>query len=264
MLLASAKKLGKILLSGGCRRGLKVGVGASVEHKKLLQLLNSLHCRTVVDIGANRGQFALAVQSFIPDANVFSFEPLEAPAQRFRKLFAGVANIRLQQIAIGPARGEGEIHVSARDDSSSLLPISEIQENVFPGTGEIRIEKIRVERLSDVLSAADIVDPALLKLDVQGYEIEALKGCLDLLPCFRYACVGASFVEFYEGQALADEIIAFLREHGFQLAGVHNLCYHKAGVALQGDFFFAKSGEHFASAVLSAPSATAGSQGAVR
>jgi len=86
----------------------------------------------------------------------------------------------------------------------------------------------------------DIQPPAFLKLDVQGFELEALRGCEDLLD--RFACVYAecSFVEMYAGQALADEVIAWLRDRGFRLRGVHNMVYDRGGRAIQADFLFTR------------------------
>jgi hypothetical protein len=118
------------------------------------------------------------------------------------------------------------------------LPITELQNQLHPGTAEAAVEKVQVERLAGVLSAEEIIAPALLKLDVQGYELETLRGCLDLLPAFAYVYVECSFVEFYRGQALADQVIAFLREHGFALTGIYNLSHDKNGRALDGDFLF--------------------------
>jgi len=194
-----------------------------------------------VDIGANRGQFALAAHTLIPGANIISFEPLAQAAQKFRGVFNGNKKVRLHQLAIGPERCTAEIHVSGKDDSSSLLPITKLQAEMHPGTAEAGVEKVQVERLAGVLSAEEIVASALLKLDVQGYELETLKGCLDLLPRFTYVYVECSFVEFYRGQAFADQIIAFLRDRGFALTGIYNLSHDKSGRALQGVFLFLNS-----------------------
>jgi FkbM family methyltransferase len=233
------RKLARILRCPPYRRALRSGVAATIEHERLLRLLD---CRTIVDIGANRGQFALAAHTLIPGANIFSFEPLGQPAQKFREVFDGNKQVRLYQVAIGPDRCTADIHVSGREDSSSLLPITELKDELHPGTAEARIEQVHVERLAGVLTSADIIGPALLKLDVQGYELETLRGCLDLLQCFAYVYVECSFVEQYRGQAFADEVIAFLREVGFALAGIYNLCQDKNGRALEGDFFFVNSG----------------------
>lgn len=94
-------------------------------------------------------------------------------------------------------------------------------------------------RLADALPAADIEAPALLKLDVQGFELQALAGCEPLLDRFAWVYVECSFVELYAGQAFADEVIAWLRERSFSLRGVFNMTYDAKGVALQADFLFA-------------------------
>lgn len=212
-------------------------VTAGVEHARVL---SGLDCHTVVDIGANRGQFALVARRCLPHARVISFEPLPAAAVKFRAVFAGDDRVTLHEVAIGPAPGDATIHVSKRDDSSSLLPITATQVALFPGTEETSTAVVRVAPLREFIPAADIQTPALLKLDVQGYELEALRGCEDMLG--QFACVYAecSFVELYAGQAKADEVIAWLRERGFRLRGVHNMDYDRDGRAIQADFLFAR------------------------
>ena len=93
-------------------------------------------------------------------------------------------------------------------------------------------------RLSDFVSADEIAAPAMLKLDVQSYELEALKGCEDLLERFSHVYAECSFVELYRGQAMAHEIIVWLSEQGFVLKGVYNMGYDRRGKAVQGDFLF--------------------------
>lgn len=223
------------LAVGTYRRALRFGVGAGIEHTRVLR---NLDCCTVVDIGANRGQFALVSRHCCPAARVFSFEPLAGPVATFRRIFAGDSSVVLHECAIGSERGQGTIHVSAREDSSSLLPITVKQTSLFPGTGEAHTEQIRVERLSSCVSKEELASPALLKLDVQGYELNVLRGCEDLLSSFSHVYVECSFVELYEGQALAWEVIEFLQQAGFQLLGVYNMTYDRDGAAIQADFLF--------------------------
>lgn len=235
LLLTRLYKLVQIIRSPRLVKALLYGrVLTGAEHRQVL----TSNLETVIDIGANRGQFSLAVRRWAPGAQVVAFEPLSGPAARFRGVFRGDSRVTLHQAAIGPEAGEATIHVSAADDSSSLLPISKVQQRLFPATGEIRTETIRVGRLADFVSAKEIAGPALLKLDVQGYELEALRGCEDLLECFACVYVECSFVELYSGQALADDVIAWLRERGFRLSGVYNISYDKNGKAIQGDFLF--------------------------
>tara|TARA_R110000868_G_scaffold107750_1_gene294676 strand:- start:15741 stop:16487 length:747 start_codon:yes stop_codon:yes gene_type:complete len=229
------RKALSLIRNAGYRRGLRVGVGAAIEHERILK---SLLCRTVVDVGANRGQFALVARGCFPDAKIHSFEPLAGPREQFGKVFSGDANVALYPLALGDEVGEQTIHVSARDDSSSLLPIGDLQSQLFPGTAEARQETISISTLERVIGAKEIVHPALLKLDVQGYELSALQGCGELLRRFRYIYVECSFVELYEGQALASEIVAYLLARNFKLNGAYNLHYDPMGIAVQCDLLF--------------------------
>jgi hypothetical protein len=128
--------------------------------------------------------------------------------------------------------------VSRRDDSSSLLPITKAQDRLFPGTAEARTESISIGRLADFVATNRIKSPALLKLDVQGFELSALQGCEDFVCRFEWLYVECSFAELYEGQALAEEVIAWLRPRGFSLNGVYNMSYDGDGRAIQADFLF--------------------------
>lgn len=200
-----------------------------------------LDCRSVVDVGANRGQFSLVARQCFPVATIVAFEPLAGPAARFRRVLAGEPRVSLHQYALGPEEGVSTMHVSSRDDSSSLLPITPRQRSIFPGTGESGTTMVRVGRLADFVSASELKPPALLKLDVQGYELEALRGCEELLDSFSYVYAECSFVELYQGQALADDLIAWLRRREHRLRGVYGVVYDGQGRAVQADMLFARA-----------------------
>jgi FkbM family methyltransferase len=232
-------KLVRLLAHGDYRAALRKGrVAAAIEHERLLKTMDFA---TVVDIGANRGQFALVSRHCYPTANIVSFEPLAAPSRRFRAVLDSDKRVTFHQVAVGAACSEAVMHVSARDDSSSLLPISALQESLFSGTSEVGTETVQVVPLEQRLPADQIQPPALLKLDVQGYELTTLQGCESLLHLFANVYVECSFVQLYEGQSLADDVIAYLRQHGFGLQGIYNVHYDPAGRAIQADFLFSPS-----------------------
>ncbi|MEO0974509.1 MAG: FkbM family methyltransferase, partial [Pseudomonadota bacterium] len=196
---------------------------------------------TLVDIGANRGQFALLARAVVPSAAIHSFEPLAGPAQTYRTVLGDEARVTLHQVAVGAEAGQHTIHISARDDSSSLLPIGDRQEEIFPGTHEVGTQTIDVAPLAHSLDAVALEAPALLKLDVQGFELEALKGCESLLERFEWVYCECSFVEMYLGQALAGEVIAWLQARGFLLASVGNLETDRHGVPVQADILLRRA-----------------------
>ena len=157
-----------------------------------------------------------------------------------KSIFESDKKATLVQSAIGPKREAVQMHVSNRDDSSSLLNIGENQSSIFPGTKEKSTEEINVAPLSHFLTKEDLIKPVFVKIDVQGFELEVLKGSKNLIDVFDYIYVECSFVELYEGQALADEVITYLANYSFQLKGVYNTFYDKKGIAVQGDFLFVK------------------------
>ena len=121
------------------------------------------------------------------------------------------------------------MHVSRHDDSSSLFPITPVQARFFRGTDEVRTETVRIGTLSEFLDSTSIDQPALLKLDVQGYELEVLRGCEELLDWFSYVSAVGSFVELYEGRALAEDLIQSLRNHGYSLVCVYGAVTDELG-----------------------------------
>ena len=191
-----------------------------------------------MDIGANVGQFALAVRQCIPEARIDSFEPLPVPAKRFLALFQGDDAVVLHPYAIGPEACTLEMHVAAAQDSSSLLPIGEAQARLFPGTQEVGRIPVKVAPLHHLISAPLPEEKAVIKIDVQGFELEALRGCEHWLDRFLAVYVECSFMPLYEGQALAHEVIDWLHPHGFLLAQVGQPLFIRRGMAVQADFLF--------------------------
>lgn len=216
---------------------LRQRVAAAVEHDPLLKRIGR-DLKTVVDIGANRGQFALAARHHAHTAYIIAFEPLEEAAEVFARVFLADPGVELHRCAIGSRQGEVEMHVSSADDSSSLLPISNLQQQLFPGTQESGTRQVTVTPLDAALYPEQIQAPALLKIDVQGYELEVLKGGSLLLGCFDFLLVECSYIELYKGQALADEVVSYMEKAGFVLVERNNLVYDKKGRPIQADFFF--------------------------
>jgi FkbM family methyltransferase len=216
------------------------GAGAAIEHQYLLRQLDVMTC---VDVGANIGQFSLLIRGLFPAAQIFAFEPLEIAAAAYRRVLGADRQAKLFQLAIAPTEETRVMHVSARHDSSSLLPITDVQKDFAPGTGAVGTEAVKLAPLDSVLTPGDIRAPALLKLDVQGFELEALKGCERLLHLFDHVYAELSFDSFYDGQALAYEVIAWLEARHFHVTGINNPSSAKDRRIVQADFLFSRDGE---------------------
>lgn len=204
------------------RAFMRNGVAPAIEHAALLRQITF---DFLLDVGANRGQFSLVCRRQKPGARIVAFEPLPGPAAVYRALFAGDANVRLHQVALGTQRGTVPMHVSARDDSSSLLPIAEAQVRNFPGSHEVGTHDVTMVLLPDLIKAQEMGRHNVLKIDVQGFELEVLKSAETLLALFDHIYVECSYVPLYVGQSLAGQVIAFLEARGFAQSGRYNPSY---------------------------------------
>lgn len=233
-----ARKASQLMLSAKFRRGMRRGVAAAIEHRPAF---SGLEFYTVVDVGANVGQFSLLSWSLWPKAHIYAFEPQAQPAEVFGRVFPRSAPVTLYLAAVGARSGRAEMNVSRRNDCSSLLPISGAMPRILPGTDKVGTADVEIGPLSAYLSAEEIADPALLKIDVQGAELDVLHGCGDLLDRFRYVYAELSFVELYTGQPLCHEIIEFLAARQFRVTSVLNVNSDAQGRPLQADFLFRRT-----------------------
>jgi FkbM family methyltransferase len=233
-----ARKLWQLVPDALYRKGLRFGVAAAIEH---VGAIRSTPAATLIDVGANVGQFSLMTRSIHPGAVIHAFEPLSAMAAVYKRLFADDPRVTLHNCAAGSASATAEINVSKSPDSSSLLPISARQSELFPGTEKSGVEVVEVKRIDDVIDVDSLAQPILVKLDVQGFELEALKGMPRMLERAQWVYVEVSFASLYEGQPLANEIAGWLGENGFKMAGVYNPTFSSDGVSIQSDMLFSRT-----------------------
>lgn len=235
------RKLFAALPDSFSRKALKLGVVPTVEHDRILGNLNPSF---VFDVGANRGQFAASVRRAYPAVKIVSFEPLPSPLSTLRELFEGDPNFEARPLALSSKPGEAEFHVSGKDDSSSLLRIGELQEQLFSGTAQVATMPVDVSTLALEAQELDLGDSALLKADIQGGEFSLLKGAGEALNRFRYVYLELSLTELYEDQVLITDVVSHLHSHGFALTDIGNLERGPKGTAVQGDFLFQQRPDH--------------------
>jgi FkbM family methyltransferase len=236
LLALRVEKLLKGLTASGYRRALLSGVLPSIEHGPAFR---GRRFDCVVDVGANKGQFAAFARNCFPQCRIVSFEPLDRPARIYESLFHDDTRTRLVRAAVATERGSVLMHVTAKDDSSSPLAVGKLQTQAF---GSVVVDTIEVPcgPLSDYLLDDDLGQENLLKVDTQGFELQVLRGADGLLDRFSAIYCELSFKELYVGQSLASEVIAHLFHRQFSLAGVYNLTSDRNLGQLQADMLFVR------------------------
>jgi FkbM family methyltransferase len=212
--------------------------------KRTLLGVSRLSIGTVIDVGANEGQFARMILGFFPEAALYCFEPLEGP---FRKLSAWAQDrsdqVRCFQLALGDREGEAEMHLHLNHTpSSSLLAATDTCHRLYPQTKSESMARIRLSTLDNALE--EILDrmrgETFLKLDVQGYEDRVLRGGRSVLSKCRVVMLEVCLDPLYEEQANYHGLVQLLREAGFRYAGNINQTYGTDGRVVFLDAMFVK------------------------
>lgn len=180
-----------------------------------LSHLKNLSIKTILDIGANVGQFAEEVRGVLPDAKIISFEPVKDCYNKLTSSFSSDKNFKAYNIAIGSENSSIDMNKSSYTPSSSLLPMNNIHKELFPHTKDQTHEKVQVKRLDDILKVQDLEKDILIKIDVQGYEDKVIDGGTNIFQAAKIALIETSFFTFYDGQPLFDDIYKKMIALGF-------------------------------------------------
>jgi len=183
------------------------------------KLIQNMNIKTVIDVGAHEGESALQFHALLPDATIYSFEPLRDCFLILNANMRNVPNFKAFNLALGDAKGRLEMHRSKFSDSSSLLKMASLHKEAFPySAGEI-LETVDVNTLDNMTQELDLEDNILLKIDVQGYEHKVIMGSRNILNRIKLIIIETSFHELYEGQPLFQDIYELLFKQGFVYAG---------------------------------------------
>lgn len=191
------------------------------------RLLAERRVEVIFDLGAHHGQTARAYAEHFPEAIVHCFEPFPASFAELRRQTAGWTRIEPLQLAVGDREGMRTLHVNRNSATNSLLPTTPAAGHWCDGPAtEIAAQgtlPVHVTTLDAYCQQKQLARLDILKLDLQGGELQCLHGAADLL---RRRAVSLIFCEvllvpFYAGQARFDEICRLLFDAGFALYGLY-------------------------------------------
>lgn len=212
------------------------GVAAGTEHLKFLKSLENIN--TILDIGAHKGQFALISKYVFENVKIYSFDPLKSSKDKYNEILKPEDGFFFFNSAIGNKNGFKQINISKNSDSSSILNITNKQIKTFKNTEKIKEEKIKIQKLHYLINKKKLITPCLMKIDVQGYELEVLKGSEKLLQNFDYLYIECSSIEFYKDQPFFKDIRKWLKKRNFIYIKSYNHFKNLNNKTIQADYFF--------------------------
>ena len=205
------------------------------------QYVDEIH--TVIDVGANQGQFAIAASKGYPQANIYSFEPLPETFLVLKKNVGEYDRIKSFNTALGSEQGVIDFYKNNHSHASSALPVSTFQKNQLPETSITQKIQVPVERLDRIADKLVLEAPVLLKLDVQGFEKQVLEGSSGIINKIDFLVFEASFIQMYDGETLFNELHDYVQSCGFELVAPVGALQNKKGQFLQLDMLYRRSSE---------------------
>lgn len=217
---------------------------ASSQNARILEFFSIYKIDTVLDVGANIGQFAMGLRESSYKGRIISFEPL---SEAYSHLLINSKNdskwIIAPRMAIGNEEGKKTINISSNSYSSSILKMTGTHIKGAPDSVYIDSEEIYINKLDNIWKTfLKNEDNIFIKIDVQGYELEVLKGAINILSKIKGMKIELSLAPLYEGQLLFLDMLGYITNLGFELWDVSPGFRDKqSGKLLQFDGIFFRS-----------------------
>jgi FkbM family methyltransferase len=240
MLITSIKK---IIYNSLRKRGLMITPvhnGFSLNNNT--EWLKEYSFDTILDVGANMGQFAKFINKLFPKATIYSFEPIKECFEKLKINNPEVENYITFNFALGDDNTEHEFFKNEFSASSSLLPMEDEHIKSFPFTKNTNIEKIAVKKLDDIYKTLNVGKKILFKIDVQGFEDKVIDGSINFINEYSpMLIIETSFIRLYQNESLFEDIYNRLRKLDYSYKGNLDQLYSpRNGAILQGDAIFVR------------------------
>jgi FkbM family methyltransferase len=173
----------------------------------------------VFDVGAHTGESVVRFKSLFPRCTLHAFEPSLPTFTELQANTRGIGNLTLVQAGVGRLDGAQTLLENSASVMTSFLTPSEDARGAVVNQREVDMVTLDTYCSKNQI---DFID--LLKIDTQGYDLEALRGAEGLLTERRIRIVQSEviFSDMYRGSAPLDDVYAFMTAHYFRLLGFYN------------------------------------------
>jgi FkbM family methyltransferase len=217
----------------------KVKIGEDFLDQK--KLLSSEDVKVIFDVGANVGQTTQKYRKLFPNAKVYGFEPFPHTYKEYVKKFRGDFQVHPVNIALSNVSGTANFFVNNNHYTNSLLPIDR-STAVMLAFNTVEQIDVQTDTLDAFCEKNGIHRIDILKLDIQGAEILALKGATHLLTngVIKLIYSEVEYVSYYQNQPLFEDIKKYLECFKYSLYETYNTAYSEFREPMSGDAIFLK------------------------
>jgi FkbM family methyltransferase len=176
---------------------------------------------TLLDVGANRGQYTDALRRFGFAGRILSFEPIPEVYEDLRRAHAGDPGWSGWPSAVGAEPGVLALNVSADSVTSSFLRADEDLLTAIPAARSVETVEVPVTTVDRVM-ADEVPDAArvMLKVDVQGFEHAVLDGARESMPRLRLVEIEMGLAHLYQEGSSIHDLLPRLHADGFEVISI--------------------------------------------
>jgi FkbM family methyltransferase len=196
---------------------------------------------TIIDIGANIGEFTLIFAELFPEAEIYAFEPLPDCYNQLETKTKHIPTISTFNIGLGSKQCIQNIHQSSWHPASSFREMSAMHKTNYPHSANHEEIGVTIDTLDSILKPDTLNKNILIKMDVQGFEDEVINGGIQIFRQAKIVVVECSFQELYENEPMFHGIYSLLKQLGYKYRGSLKQSTDKNdGSFLQADCLFIK------------------------
>ena len=187
--------------------------------------------KVIFDVGAHLGQTTLHFRKVFPSAHIHSFEPFPENFRRLELKTKGKDRIHINQTALGSATGFANMQIGHSDQAHSICPKPELEK--IPAE-EGKMPKVKLNTIDSYLEKECISNIDLLKIDVEGYELEVLKGADNALEKGRVQAVLAEcdFDPEDTQHTYFNDLWNFMADKNFSFFGLYDVIHYENGMGI--------------------------------
>lgn len=192
--------------------------------RDMARILKTRQIKVIIDGGAHTGHFSRQMASVFPSSRIEAFEPASKTYHALERAIAKCPQIRAHKLALGTRSEIQVFHNNAASQTSSLRRVTAAGHRYFYGlVNEAGQEDVQSVALSEFCRKHGIGQVDIIKLDLQGGEMDALKGAKDLVAMAKIVFVEVQFLHLYEDCALFSDLDIYLHSKGLDLYQFYDL-----------------------------------------
>jgi FkbM family methyltransferase len=230
MLNSIVKSIFRLMGLDVCRRTSSFPSNPFDAQKKLLEGMGITR-PVIFDVGGHRGETIRQYRARFPDAVVYSFEPFPDSLASLNKNFGDDPLTKIIPVAVAEQPGPRILYINDVDATNSLLPAVTSSRRYLPGKGTKGSIQVDATSIDEFVESHRVETIHILKMDIQGGELMALKGAQRALKEIQMPLIYTEimFVPHYENQPLLNDIWDFLAGYGYSMFDVYYLQWANNG-----------------------------------